>query len=92
MDAYAEQCGEARDARRRLNGGDDVSLRDYAVARDKFALDARNGGPPRFAPEVAFPCCVCAHAEHTDSEEPCRTCDHNVNAVKDAAGSGEVTK
>jgi len=64
-----------------------MSLRDYEVARDKFTLDARNGGPPRFAHEVAFPCCVCVHAEHTDRDEPCRTCDHNVNAVKDTANS-----
>jgi hypothetical protein len=60
-----------------------MSLKDYAVARDKFTRDSHDGGPPRFADEVAFPCCVGANSEHTDDEEPCRTCDHNVNAVKD---------
>ena len=60
---------------------DNVGLRDYAKARDKFELDAKDGGEPRFAYELAWPCCCCKHSECTDQEEPCRTCDHNVNVV-----------
>jgi len=58
-----------------------MSLRNYAKSRDKFELDAKDGGEPRFAYELAWPCCCCKNSEYTDQEEPCRTCDHNVNAV-----------
>ena len=45
--------------------------------RDKF--DADECGT------MVFPCCVCKHGKNRDTDEPCRTCDHNVNAVKDTA-------
>jgi len=65
-----------------------MSLRDYEVPRDKFTL----------APDVTvgltltFPCCHCGNRNRKDDSEPCRTCDHNVNAVKDGAvrEKGEV--
>jgi hypothetical protein len=56
-----------------------MSLRDYDVKRDKFV--AREDG------EFAFPCCVCVSKRKGQHEEPCRTCDHNVNAVKDTANA-----
>lgn len=52
-----------------------MSLTDYAAKpRDHFQLDNRDR-------EFAFPCCLCAHSENTDTEHPCSDCDHNVNAA-----------
>lgn len=51
-----------------------MGLNDYAVPRDKFQLEEKhiNG--------FAFPCGECRHRHGTDSEEPCTSCDHNLNA------------
>jgi hypothetical protein len=56
-----------------------MSLRDYDVNRDKFEADEWG--------TMVFPCCACKHGKKRDTDEPCRTCDHNVNAVKDTANS-----
>jgi DnaJ-class molecular chaperone len=56
-----------------------MSLKDYAVNRDKFEL--RKDG--RHALSLDFPCCHCSYCFKAETDEPCRTCDHNVNAVKD---------
>ena len=61
-----------------------MSLRDYAVARDNFCHDPMGYNNPKFS----FPCCVCRNTYKGDQEEPCRTCDHNVNAAKDTANGG----
>jgi hypothetical protein len=54
-----------------------MSLKDYAVNRDKFEYGLNYS-------MFGFPCCVCEHREgKAQNVEPCRTCDHNVNAVKD---------
>ena len=65
-----------------------MSLRDYAVARDNFCLDPLGYNDPRFA----FPCCVCRNKDKGDQEEPCRTCDHNVNAVKDDTANAGIER
>lgn len=52
-----------------------MSLRDYTVRRDKFELN--DFGP------LSFPCSCCVHAGGEDSDEPCRTCDHNARSVPD---------
>ena len=61
-----------------------MSLKDYAVKRDKFE--------PRPDVGFGFPCCACRHMDKPSGKDPCRTCDHNVNAVMDesvgAAGGG----
>ncbi len=54
-----------------------MSLRDYNVNRDKFEADEWG--------TMSFPCCACKHVRQSADMEPCRTCDHNVNAVKDTA-------
>lgn len=61
-----------------------MSLRDYLVERDKF----QHGHDYSI---YGFPCCVCEHRQYDAQKEPCRTCDHNANAVKDdtANASGE---
>ena len=55
-----------------------MSLKDYEVSRDKFELDSDSTDR-----DLAFPCNMCAYRVNKDSEEPCRTCDHNANAVPD---------
>jgi hypothetical protein len=45
------------------------------VARDHFE--------PEETGHFSVPCCWCVHRHNTDSEEPCRTCDHNGNAVQE---------
>jgi hypothetical protein len=55
-----------------------MSLRDYAVARDNFCLDPLGYTNTMFS----FPCCVCRNKLKEASQEPCRTCDHNINAVR----------
>jgi hypothetical protein len=49
-----------------------MGLTDYSVRRDKFEA-AQSGG-------LAFPCSCCIHSVGEAQDEPCRTCDHNVNA------------
>jgi DnaJ-class molecular chaperone len=56
-----------------------MSLKDYAVTRDKFQL--RKDGS--HALSLDFPCCHCSYCFKAETDEPCRTCDHNSNAVKD---------
>lgn len=56
-----------------------MSLKDYAVKRDKFQLH----GNVTIGLSVQFPCCHCQHRNKRLTDEPCRTCDHNVNAVKE---------
>ena len=65
-----------------------MSLRDYVKTRDKFELgDGQHFGG------FDFPCCDCKHVKQSADLEPCRTCDHNVNAVKDTANAaGEVRR
>lgn len=53
-----------------------MSLDKYKVARDKFALDDT-------ASVFCFPCCACLHRKRSEHDNPCRTCDHNRNAVPD---------
>lgn len=53
-----------------------MGLEAHIAHRDHFELDEPSGG---YA--LAFPCCCCQHRHRTDAEEPCRTCDHNANAV-----------
>lgn len=55
-----------------------MGLATYSVTRDNFEAD---GGDQGFS----FPCCVCVHRHGSDQAEPCRTCDHNANAVPHAA-------
>lgn len=43
------------------------------VARDKFEPDEEG--------HMAIPCCWCKHRHGSDTQEPCRTCDHNCNAI-----------
>jgi hypothetical protein len=60
-----------------------MSLEDYVVTRDKFQLHDKG----TVGLELSFPCCHCQHRNMRDTDEPCRTCDHNVNAVKDTANA-----
>ena len=64
-----------------------MSLRDYVVARDKFLLN----GTGTVGLSLAFPCCCCTHRNMKDTQEPCRTCDHNANAV-DTVSEGPYRK
>lgn len=57
-----------------------MALKDYGVARDKFEIPEH--GLVGIDEQLCFPCCCCVHHYKTDSEEPCRTCDHNSNAVR----------
>lgn len=52
-----------------------MGLSDYLVQRDKFVANQYGA--------LSFPCSCCAHAGGDAQDEPCRTCDHNVNAVRD---------
>jgi len=51
-----------------------MSLIEFSVPRDRFKLDEKT--------EIifSFPCCNCAHRIKDQNEEPCRSCDHNINA------------
>ena len=53
-----------------------MAINSFTVARDNFALDQN-------LPGLAFPCNCCAHRNGNDSDAPCRTCDHNLNAMPD---------
>ena len=52
-----------------------MSIQDYVVFSDHFEPLKR--GLSRFD----FPCCSCEHSRRSDSEEPCRSCGHNLSAV-----------
>jgi len=54
-----------------------MGLQDYVMHRDKFEFKNSTGNT------FDFPCCVCKNNRKDDSEEPCRTCDHNVNAERE---------
>lgn len=56
-----------------------MGLELHFANRDKFELEEPGVG----GYQLAFPCCVCAHREGSDKDEPCRTCDHNANAVEE---------
>lgn len=62
-----------------------MGLHRYVVRRDKFEFNDPGGGF-----RLAFPCCVCIHRDGTDQEEPCRTCDHNANAVASSSDAGNT--
>ena len=53
-----------------------MPLTDYTVPNDHFEpyLDG-------CVVAFAFPCCLCAHRQRRDTDEPCRTCGHNATAV-----------
>jgi hypothetical protein len=54
-----------------------MSLADYvATPMDRFELDDKSRGLG-----LSFPCNCCKHRHNKDTDVPCRTCDHNVNAV-----------
>jgi len=54
-----------------------MSLADYvATTRDRFELDEKSRGLA-----LAFPCDCCKHRHNKDTDVPCYTCDHNVNAA-----------
>lgn len=55
-------------------------LRDYLVNRDHF----KHGSDCSI---YGFPCCCCEHHLCEATVGPCQTCDHNVNAVKEAANA-----
>ena len=55
-----------------------MGLGDYSVNRDKFEY-----GDDFYNREFDFPCCVCKWNQCDCAGEPCRTCDHNVQAVDD---------
>lgn len=55
-----------------------MALTDYSESNDCFKLDDEVGNG------LSFPCCVCEFRHWTDKEEPCRSCDHNANAVRDS--------
>jgi hypothetical protein len=59
-----------------------MSLRDYDVKRDKFEFDEHTSW-------WCFPCCVCKHCKKRATEEPCRTCDHNVRSEPEDAVAKE---
>jgi hypothetical protein len=59
-----------------------MSLKDHEVPRDKFEPDDSVNG-------LSFPCNCCAYRNLSDSDEPCRTCDHNLNSVS-YDGTGEL--
>jgi len=59
-----------------IKKGEKMSLQDYTVKRDKFEakLDLVYG----------FPCNACKHIHKPCHDEPCQSCDHNVNAIDDS--------
>jgi hypothetical protein len=76
-----DASGYAKDAERDGRKGNAMSgLRDYDVNRDKFEADLYG--------TLVFPCCCCKYKHGSDDAEPCRTCDHNANAVRDEDAKG----
>lgn len=60
-----------------------MSLKDHVIdGRDKFE-------PAELSLAFAFPCCACKyrHAED-DQDEPCVSCDHNLNARAESERAG----
>ena len=55
-----------------------MSLKDYSVASDNFQLHPKD----RHHAEFAFPCSCCAYATAPDNFQPCASCDHNANSVR----------
>jgi len=53
-----------------------MSLEDYVVKYDKFELHESG----TIGLELSFPCCHCQHRHKQETQEPCRSCGHNVNA------------
>lgn len=52
-----------------------MGLKDFVIyGRDKFEPDVVG---------LDFPCFACQHRHGSCTDEPCRTCDHNVMAVHD---------
>lgn len=49
-----------------------MSIFEYVVTRDKFELED--------SMELSFPCSQCVHRKGTDHDEPCVSCDHNLNS------------
>lgn len=66
-----------------------MSLQDYTVPRDKFTLATYRicGGVG-----ITFPCSACVHQLLPAYVEPCRTCDHNINAVKEPTATDNTGK
>lgn len=60
-----------------------MSLKDYVIAgRDKFEPENRSL-------VFAFPCCACKYRNvEDDQNEPCVSCDHNLNAKPEASKAG----
>lgn len=54
-----------------------MSLQDYIANRDNFVLDED------LMDLFPFPCRDCSHRIKNDTEEPCRSCDYNRNAVRE---------
>lgn len=52
-----------------------MGIEEYKVVRDHFEARLDLG--------YGFPCCACKHIDQKAHEEPCRSCDHNVNAVRE---------
>lgn len=53
-----------------------MSLKDYEVKNDHFEEPADSS---EF--DFYFPCCVCRHRHGKETDEPCNSCGHNMNAV-----------
>lgn len=49
-----------------------MPVSDYVVEHDKFECDD-NEFP------LCFPCCACKFRRGNDDEEPCISCQHNLN-------------
>ena len=71
---FFEKLGKLIDEYRiQKNRVGDMGINEYFVARDSFELDDASTGL------LSFPCCVCSKRDRKDTDEPCRTCDHNAN-------------
>ena len=60
-----------------------MSLKDHVIeGRDKF-------DPDILSLALAFPCCACKYRNlEDDQDEPCVSCDHNLNARPKAGRAG----
>ena len=65
-----------------------MSLDQYVVQRDKFSI-ATDGS---VGWSLSFPCCSCQHQHKRDTEEPCQTCDHNANSIRDTTWNEDNPK
>jgi len=59
-----------------------MSLSDYVRPEPNDNFELEDEGHVVLLNGFGFPCSKCRHRFKTDKEEPCRTCGHNVNAVK----------